>query len=141
MAAAGLDLPALQAVLRREDAARRSPATQQAYAAAEASGTSDWMAVTRTLQETLLREAGVPPERMAAALHLLRGAAHIVGADALGDALPLYVRHNRATAGRLREGDRIPSALRLHQLDGTPLALGEAVGRGVPTLLVAGSWT
>lgn len=112
------------------------------------------MEATRELQRRLLRAAGVPRERMAAALHLLRSAAQLFGAAALGDALPLYARHNLASEGALRQGDTIPpSPLLLHPIDGgdggallLASVLGGAAGsthRGssVPTLLVAGSWT
>lgn len=150
--AAGLSFDELLAVLRREDAARRSEAMQLEYAAVEARG-EDWMGATRELQRRLLRSAGVPRERMAAALHLLRSAAQLFGAEALGEALPLYVRHNLASSGALRQGSTIPANdICLHPIDGEialPLAsvlagaspVHSGTSRGLPTLLVAGSWT
>ena len=129
--------------------ARRGRALRNvaAYAQAEASG-GDWMHVTAALQERLLREAGVEGPRMAAALHVLRSAASLFDEDALAahGALPLYVRHNRATAGLLCEGDTVPAGLTLHDLDGRRVNLATTLGDhpGLhcrPTLLVAGSWS
>lgn len=130
-------------MLRREEAARLSEETQAAYALAEASG-SDWMHVTRRLQERLLSEAGVGPSRMAAGLHVLRCAASLFAEATLAahGALPLYVRHNRASAGQLSEGDAVPAGLIVHDLDGSAVDFATTLsGRPVPTLLVAGSWT
>ena len=140
LSAAGLSFAALQAVLRREEQERMSDRTQAAYLEAEADGGCGWLEVTSALQERLLADAGVPPTRMAAALHLLRCAASLFG-DALGDATPLYARHNRAARGALCEGDPVPE-LRLHCAEsGAAVPLRSALGDGMPTLLVAGSWT
>mmetsp|Transcript_29674 Transcript_29674/g.81539 ORF Transcript_29674/g.81539 Transcript_29674/m.81539 type:complete len:102 (+) Transcript_29674:833-1138(+) len=101
------------------------------------------MGVTAALQRRLLAGAGVRPERMAAGLHVLRCAAQLFG-DAVGPA-PLYVRHNRAARGALREGDAVPRLTLHHPADGCPVALADALrgggGARMPTLLVSGSWT
>lgn len=127
-------------MLRSEEAARLAEETQAAYAEAERGG-SDWLQVTEALQKRLLREAGVPRERMAAALFALRAAAQLFPGDAELCSIPLYVRHNRAAQGSLREGDAVPDVL-LHPLrrDGA-LSLRAACAGPLPTLLVAGSWT
>jgi len=142
----------LVTVLRREEASRLSEGTQAAYARAEASG-SDWLNVTMALQERLLSEMGVKPSRMAAALHVLRCAASLFGAAALDQhgALPLYVRHNRASVGQLREGDAVPAGLTVHDLEGQPAdfastllsgrSAASASSSALPTLVVAGSWS
>lgn len=142
-------------MLRAEEAARLSEATQAAYAEAERGG-SDWLHVTEALQRRLLREeAGVPPERTAAALFALRAAAQLFPRDAELRSIPLYVRHNRAAQGGLREGDAVPD-VPLHTLRSGGAALAQAAVHGtvagtvslraacagpLPTLLVAGSWT
>ena len=111
--------------------------------------------MTEALQRRLLREeAGVSPERTAAALFALRAAAQLFPGDAELRAIPLYVRNNRAARGDLRQGDAVPD-VPLHTLR-SGAALAQAALRGtaagavslrtacagpLPTLLVAGSWT
>ena len=68
--------------------------------------------------------------------------------------IPLYVRHNRAAQGELREGDAVPdvplhtlrsgAALAQAAVHGTiagTVSLRAACAGPLPTLLVAGSWT
>jgi len=127
-------------VLRAEAAARLSDETQAAYGAAEAREDTDWLEVTAALQQRLLREAGVPVERMAAALWLLRSAAALFPHEAELAAIPLHVRHNRARQGSLVVGDAAPD-VPLHPLaDAAPISLLAACA-DAPTLLVAGSFT
>ena len=104
LAAAGLTLETLEAVLRAEEVARRSDEVQAAYGDAErGDGDGDWLDVTDALQRRLLADAGgVAPERMAAALFAPRVAGELFPSLA---PLSLYRRHNRAAAGTLREGD------------------------------------
>jgi len=135
--------------MHAENSARLSAATQAEYGAAEAAGSErDWLEVTDALQRSVVEAAGVPPERRAAALWLLRSAAQLWPADEEPRRASLWVRHNRAAAGTLRVGDAAPE-LPLHPV-GTPArpALGahgaSSVARacaGKPTLLVAGSWS
>lgn len=140
LVAAGLSLNALKKAMRAEEMARLSAATQRAYAAAEASEDASWLTVTADLQRRVLRRAGVPPERMTAALYVLRSAAQLFPNDAELGSIPLQVRHNRARQGHLREGDQLTD-VQLHQLStGAPTLLREACA-GRPTLIVAGSFT
>ena len=137
--------PFLRQLLRAENAARLSPETQAAYAAAEARDDTDWMEVTDALQRRLLRDAGVPPEREAAALRALRAATYTYPALA---AIPLYRRFQRARAGELSPGDAAPD-VRLLTPSGaaTTLLAGAAACRvgadgiaaPLPLLLCAGS--
>ena len=75
LAAAGLSLDELKTALRAEETARLSDATQAEYGEAE-SGTadSDWLEVTDALQRRVLASCSVPPQRMEAALYVLRPA-------------------------------------------------------------------
>jgi len=133
----------LKSVLRAEEAARLSDETQAAYAAAEREeGDSDWLEVTGRLQRRVLREHGVPPERMAAALFATRSAAALFPHDAELRGISLYVRHNRAQRGSLVAGDQLPD-VPLYPPEPSMAATSlRAVCAGEqPTLLVAGSWT
>ena len=132
-------------MLRAEETARTSSDTQAAYAEAEsgAHGTGrDWLDVTEALQQHLLAEQGVPPERMAAALFALRAASQLFPDDAELRQLSLYVRHNRAQLGTLRPGDALPD-VPLFSLEGMGAAttLREVCHGPQPTLVVAGSWS
>lgn len=124
--------------MRAEEAARLSAATQRAYALAEAREDRSWLTVTDELQRRVLVRAGVPPERMTAALFVLRAASQLFPEAALAQ-IPLQVRHNRACEGRLREGDWLVD-VPLHRLTAGETSLCDACA-GVPTLLVAGSFT
>ena len=63
-------------MLRREEAERHSDAVQAAFGVAEAAGSeTDWLEVVSAMQARVVVEAGVPSERRAAALWLLRSAA------------------------------------------------------------------
>jgi hypothetical protein len=139
LAASGLSLDSLKKAMRAEEAARLSMATQRAYAAAEARTDSSWLTVTADLQRRVLERAGVPSERMAAALYVLRAAAQLFPDDAELRAIPLQVRNNRACEGRLREGGQLVD-LPLHHLNSGTTSLSKACA-GRPTLLVAGSFT
>ena len=145
LAAAGLSLEALKAALRAEETARLSSATQAAYGEAEsgAHGTDgSWLEVTDALQQRVLTELGVPPDRMAAALFVLRAASQLFPDDAELRQLPLYVRHNRAQLGTLRPGDALPDVpLFSPDATGAATTLREACDGPQPTLVVAGSWT
>ena len=128
-------------MLRAEEAQRLAPATQAAYGVAEASFDSDWLKVTEELQKRVLRQHGVPPARLAAALYLLRTATQLFPHDDELQRIPLYVRHNRAEQGDLQPGDPLPSVT-LHSLQsGAPTTLACACDGPQPTLLVAGSFT
>ena len=131
-----------------ENAARLSEETQAAYAAAEANASdeaADWMEVTDALQRRLLRAAGVPPEREAAALRALRAATYTYPALA---SIPLYRRYQRARSGDLSVGDAPPN-VPLLTAGGAATTLLEAAasarvprdGRAapLPLLLAAGS--
>ena len=98
--------------------------------------------MTDALQRRVLADAGVPERRMAAALFALRAASQLFPHDAELAAIPLYVRHNHATAGTLRSGDQLPE-LPLHTLQptGATTSLRASCAGPLPTLLVAGSWT
>ena len=159
---AGLTYGALKAALVAEEAARHSTEVQGAYGAAEAEGSdTDWLEVTGAMQRRVLSEVGgVPSERMAAALWVLRSAHQLWPDDAELRQLSCWVRHNRAAAGKLAPGDAAPDVplhalddVPLHALDGgvgapsraaapvaRPLSVRAACG-GAPTLLVAGSFT
>jgi hypothetical protein len=141
-AAGFTSLDALKDVLRAEEVCRHSEATQDAYERAEAPGSkTDWLEVTSAMQERLLTEVGVPPERMAAALWLLRSAHALWPDDAEVRAISCWVRHNRARAGTLACGDRAPD-LPLYPITGTDGATSVLrLCGGQPTLLVAGSYT
>ena len=135
-------------MLVAENDARLSPETQALYAAAEAEDADPehgWMEVTDELQRRLLREAGVPPEREAAALRALRAATYTYPALA---SIPLYRRFQRARAGDLAPGDAVPDVrlLTAHGVATTLLAGAAAcrVGRDgiaapLPLLVCAGS--
>ena len=79
---------------------------------------------------------------MGAALYALRAASALFPQDETLRAIPLYVRHNRATCGTLQPGDPLPD-LELHSPapgDDVPTtALRAACAK--PTLIVAGSFT
>lgn len=115
--------------------------------------------MTEELQRRVLREAcAVPPERMAAALYVLRAASQLFLEDEELRRIPLYVRHNRAEQGGLRPGDALPD-VPLHPLQPAPAAAPTSAAAAVaaaaapttslraacagpqPTLLVAGSFT
>jgi hypothetical protein len=112
-----------------------------AYHAAEASGHSSWLEVTDVLQRRVLQVHSVPPERMAAALFVLRAAAQLFPHDEDVQSIPLYVRHNRAEQGSLRAGDLIPLVTLHPPKPGTTTTLPVACAGQQPTLLVAGSFT
>jgi len=141
--AAGLGgLGELKALLRQEEAVRHSDATQAAYAEAEAAGSkTDWLQITAGLQERLLRDAGVPRDRMAAALWLLRSAAQLWPEDGELRSISCWVRHNRASAGTLAPGSTPPD-VPLYPIapDAASTSVHRACG-GAPTLVVAGSFT
>lgn len=134
----------LKVLLRREETLRLSEDTQARYGEVECShGQDDWLCVTETLQQNLLREAGVPSERMAASLFLMRAASQLFEDDPelCGPrAISLYVRHQRAERGLLRAGDAAPD-LPLHHLDGTTTSVTVMCSGASRTLLVAGSFT
>ena len=102
--------------------------------------------MTEELQRRVLREAGVPPVRMSAALFVLRSAAQLWPRDAELRQISLQVRHNRAERGTLRDGDALPD-VPLFPLRPGGAAAAAAVGLRAacagpaPTLLVAGSFT
>lgn len=136
-------------MLRREEAERHSDATQAAFGVAEAAGSeTDWLEVVSAMQARVVREAGVPSGREAAALWLLRTAASLWPDDAELQMISCWVRHNRATSGSLVVGDGAPD-LPLHAIvSASPRHHGAARGTSVlracarkPTLLVAGSFT
>ena len=119
---------------------------QEAYGRAEVDSEEEgWLEVTAAMQTRLLAEEGrVPPERMAAALWLLRSAAQLWPDDAELRQISTWVRHNRAAAGSLQVGDAAPD-LPLHSigLPESPAATSSVLRAcdGKPTLLVAGSLT
>lgn len=145
LAAAGLSLESLKAVLHAEETARLSSATQAAYSEAESGARGmdgDWLDVTDALQQRVLTEFGVPPERMAAALFVLRAASQLFPDDAELRQLSLHVRHNRAQRGALRPGDALPDVpLFSPEATGVTTTLREACDGPQPTLVVAGSWS
>ena len=118
---------------------------QAAFGAAEAAESdTDWLEVVSAMQKRILREAGVPSERMAAALWLLRSAAQLWPEDANLQAISGWVRHNRASAGTLVVGDPAPDVPLFPIEAATPPAPPSSVRcacAGKPTLLVAGSFT
>ena len=85
------------------------------------------MEVTDALQRKLIREAGVPPERQAAALRAMRAATYTFPALA---SIPLYRRFQRARAGELAVGNAAPD-VRLLTAHGaaTTLLAGTAAAR------------
>ncbi|KAK9867669.1 hypothetical protein WJX84_003907 [Apatococcus fuscideae] len=109
----------LQKMLVREDELRLCPETQAAYAEAERSWRTDWMQVTIKLQEQVMREHGVSPFNMQAALRCFRSGPH-----EYPDLKPLalYHRHQRSREGPLCEGDLVPNVLLLN-LDGSRTCL------------------
>lgn len=130
----------MRAALQREDVLRRSPEAQRRFAEAESSGKTDWMEVAHDLQVEVLREFGVTDAQIGRALHELRTFAN------RHPELALYVRHNRARRGELREGDECPS-VPLAELAGTGvgaprplLEFGGSAG-GKPLVLIAGSYS
>jgi len=128
-------------VLRAEETARQSKELQAAYGVAErGDADGDWLDVTDALQRRLLADTGgVAPERMAAALFALRAAGELFPSLA---PLSLYRRHNRAAVGTLREGDAPPDVPLYLAADGAPTSLHAACAAdGLPSLVVAGSWT
>lgn len=127
-------------MLRAEADARLSDATQEAYGAAEMRDDADWLDVTADLQTRLLTEAGVPANRMAAALWLLRSAASLFPADPLCR-IGVHVVHNRARAGELAAGDAAPDVPLYALGSGSAPTTLRAACDGAPTLLVAGSFT
>ena len=140
-----MSLAALKAALRREEEVRLSEETQAAYAAAEAKEDTDWLEVTEGLQERVLQEVcAVPPERMAAALYLLRAASQLFAEDDELRQISLYVRHNRAEQGCLRPSEALTD-VPLHSPSAVAAAsttsLRAACAGPHPTLLVAGSFT
>lgn len=144
--AAGLGLSDLKRLLREEEEVRLSPQTQEVYGRVESGtaddGDGDWLDVTDRLQRDLVRRAGVPARREAAALWLLRCASQIFPSDPelMGpSAISLYVRHQRAGIGSLCAGDPAPD-VPLLTLEGSPTSVCTACGAR-PTLLVAGSFT
>ena len=127
-----------------------------AYGAAESgrsdgstSAHADWLGVTEELQRRVLAGAGVPPERMTAALYVLRAASQLFPGDEDVQRISLYARHNRASAGTLKAGDELPDAPLYAAAqpppEGTeeeaPLSLRAVCAGPEPTLLVAGSWS
>jgi hypothetical protein len=97
----------LKAMLIRENELRLSEAVQLEYAAAEVSGTRDWMNVTEKLQEKMLaRDFNILPDKMKAALFALRTATSKYPDLA---SIPLYVKYNRARDGKMQCGDSVPN--------------------------------
>jgi len=138
-----MSLADLKVLLRQEDAERRSEALQAAFGVAEAAGSeTDWLEVVSAMQERLVQAAGVPAERAAAALWLLRSASQLWPEDAELQAISCWVRHNRAAAGTLAVGDAAPD-LPLHSIHSSaaPATSVLQACAGKPTLLVGGSFT
>ena len=104
------------------------------------------MEVTDALQRRLIRQAGVPAEREAAALRALRAATYTFPSLA---SIPIYRRFQRARAGTLAPGDAAPDVrvLTPHDARATTLLAGTAACRApsdggvepLPLLLCAGS--
>jgi hypothetical protein len=144
LAVAGLSLGELKVVLRSEEAARLSDTTQAAYGEAERdAGAEDWLQVAEALQRTVLERHGVPPRRMSAALWLMRCASQLWPDDpdlSGPHAISLYVRHNRAEQGTLREGDVAPD-VPLFGLSQHPSSVLRACPFAHRTLLVTGSFS
>lgn len=99
--------------------------------------------MTDELQRRVLRDVGVPPPRMAAALFAMRAASQLFPDDAEVQQTSLYVRCNRAAPGNLRAGDALPDVplYSLQPADCERTSLRAACAGPAPTLLVAGSWT
>ena len=101
-------------LLRREDAARRAPATQQLMEEAERSGVSDWIEVATAVQRRVARESlavDASEGEVDARVAMMRYAAQ------RHPEICHWVRFNRARVGDLREGDAAPD-VRLWRLDG-----------------------
>lgn len=141
-------LEEVKRVLRLEEQRRMSDEMQSKYADAEKTASdTDWMEVTNDMQTALLSEVGVPAERMAAALHLLRSAHRIWPDDAEVRSVSCWVRHNRAREGSLRAGERAPDVkLFLAPSEDDPSAPIQTTSvnemcDGKRTLVVSGSYT
>tara|TARA_B100000683_G_scaffold265887_1_gene297461 strand:- start:155 stop:613 length:459 start_codon:yes stop_codon:yes gene_type:complete len=144
LAAAGLSLVELKALLRAEEEARLSEETQATYGQVESEGgDKDWLCVTEELQRRVVLDAGVPTDRLAAAVHLMQQASSLFpdDADLHGPrAISLYVRHQRAERGSIRPGDVAPD-LPLYHLDGTTTTVHDVCKGATRTLFVSGSFT
>lgn len=103
-------------MLLREDELRRSEEVQAAYAEAERSEGSSWMAVTHELQRSVVAEAGYGAghPRALEALHALRRAGLVCAELA---SIPLYVKYNRCRPCDLRCGAPAPD-VEIQTLDG-----------------------
>ena len=148
------DAGRLEALLRAENAARLSPATQDALRKLQAGG-GDWIDEMGRMQEDLVRGAlprfaRAPNVRerqlwVADGLLALRTAAaefpHLRG-------ISLWERHNRARQGDLRVGDPLVNCPLIPLVDGgsgigTQTTLFQVVAghAGAPLLVLAGSST
>lgn len=127
-------------MLKREQQLRLSPETQALYGQVEVdTSDKDWIDVTKQLQRRVVREFA--PGAMSAAkeqdgLEALRAAAQ----DPSVPFTPLYVQHQRARRGDLREGGFAPDCTVLTR-QGRRCRLLETVGERPPTALLAGSYS
>lgn len=131
----------LKQMLIRENELRLSPEVQAIYAQYnQHPEMGDWINYTYQLQEDLVTEFGYggSPDRIRWSVNQLRTATAVYPDLA---EIPLYVRHNRAKRGELREGDLTPDLV-LHQFPNCQtenLLQRKQVGR--PLVICAASWT
>lgn len=122
-------------LLRREDAARRAPATQRLMEEAERSGASDWIEVAAAVQRRVARESlavEASEREVDARVAAMRYAAQ------RHPEICYWVRFNRARVGDLCEGDVAPD-VRLWRLDGAATSLLADRDEAKPLVVISGS--
>lgn len=124
-------------MLIRENELRRSSEYQQRYQDIESDrmSTSSWLNVTDELQRQVIREFQLDDD-MEEALNCLRCATQIYPELS---SIPLYVRHNRARDGDLKEGEMVPD-VPVVQLDNKETTLYNNL-KNQPTVLISGSYS
>jgi len=130
----------LKSMLRRENELRLSPETQKLYESAEKRNDTDWMEVTATLQERVLREFGVAEEDMARGLYTLRTSNQIFPDDPEMKEIPLYVKYNIARQGSLNVGDSATD-VPLTTLDNQTVSLLQYCKPNRPLVIIGASYS
>jgi len=132
-----LDAENVKHMLRRENELRLSKEVQAEFAK------RDWLTVVGEIQEQIAHEHGfLLPGEVNIAVHAIRTARQLFPDDPEMYTIPLYVRHNRAHDGPMKQGDSIPDLTLESLADGTTKNLSQYQQRpGIPLVLLAGSYT
>jgi len=128
----------LKQLLIRENELRLCKEIQQEYAEAERRTDTNWMIVTEKLQLKVLQEFGIT--NTDEGLYALRTAALAFPDDPEICNIQLYVKYNRTRKGTLIQGDLAPNVT-LHKLDNSFINLLQCVRKGIPLVVIGGSYS